>query len=173
MLEKKSRKLSYYLRHCQKPLYIDPVGGWAEVAVMLEALKIGRAELDEIVATDEKQRYLYDPTGTKIRAQQGHSIPGVELDMERPEPPEFLYHGTADRFLPAILAEGLKPMSRQWVHISSDVDTAVMVGKRHGDPVILKIRARALAEAGYALYRFGNGVWQTRFVPAAYMEVLE
>lgn len=166
--EKASKRLSYLLRHSRDPLYIDLNGGWASVSTMLQVLHLTRAELDEIVGTDAKERYSYDATGTKIRANQGHSIPGVELDMERPEPPEFLYHGTATRFLDSILREGLKPMSRQWVHLSPNFETAVNVGKRHGKPVVLVVRARAFVQDGYDLFRSANGVWQAKTVPPEY-----
>ena len=168
---KASRSLSYYLRHCMEPCYLDLNGGWAAVDTMLQLLNLTREELDEIVVTDEKGRYSYDESGTRIRANQGHSIPGVELVMDRPEPPEYLYHGTATRFLDVIMKEGLKPMSRQWVHISPDYETAVKVGMRHGKPVILEIRARRFVEDGYELFRSDNGVWQAKAVPTAYFTV--
>ena len=144
-LKRISVKLAWMLRHCQTPRYIDLNGGWADVDVIIKALKerypdFDRKTLELIVAQDEKGRYSFDETGTKIRANQGHSIPGVVIEMESPEPPEFLYHGTAERFLDAILKEGLKPMTRQFVHISPDYETAVKVGRRHGKPVILKIQ---------------------------------
>ena len=122
---------------------------------------------------DSKGRYSFDESGTKIRANQGHSIPGVVIEMESPEPPEFLYHGTAERFLDTILKEGLKPMTRQFVHISPDYETAVKVGRRHGKPVILKIRARDFKNDGNKqLYRSSNGVWQAKAVPPEYFKIV-
>lgn len=168
---KAGKRLSYYLRHCKEPRYVDLDGGWAEVETMLGLLGLSRRELDEIVASDEKGRFSYDETGTRIRANQGHSIPGVDLHMDRPEPPEYLYHGTATRFLDAILREGLKPMSRQWVHISPDAETAVKVGRRHGTPVVLLVMARQFAADGHELYRSDNGVWQAREVPPEYLSL--
>ena len=172
-LMRASKRLSFYLRHCKEPLYIDLNGGWASVETMLQLLHLTREQLDEIVATDAKGRYSYDLAGTRIRANQGHSIDGVELHMESPEPPEYLYHGTATRFLDSILREGLKPMNRQWVHISPDFETAVMMGKRHGQPVILQIRARQFVADGHELFRSDNGVWQAKAVPTGYFTVLE
>ena len=138
---------------------------------MLQKLNLTREELDTIVAEDAKKRYSYDASRTRIRANQGHSIVGVELDMESPEPPEYLYHGTASRFLDDIMRDGLKPMSRQWVHISPDFETAVKVGKRHGKPVVLVIRAKQFVADGNELYRSENGVWQARFVAPEYFSV--
>lgn len=169
---KVSRKLSFLLRHSTDPLYIDLEGGWAKVNDILKVLGISRKELDEIVAEDEKGRYSYDSTGTRIRANQGHSISGVVVDMVQPEPPEFLYHGTATRFLDGIMKEGLKPMSRQWVHLSFDYETAVNVGKRHGGvPVVLVIHAQEFVRSGHELYRSTNGVWQAKVVPPEYFKV--
>lgn len=175
-LEKISIELAYMLRHSRDPVYVCLDDGWASVDDIIEALRrkypqMDRRLLDEIVSSDAKGRYSYDATGTKIRANQGHSIPGVRIQMSAPEPPEFLYHGTATRFLPAILKEGLKPMSRQFVHISPDFETAVKVGKRHGNPVVLVIRAADLVSDGYRLLLSANGVWQAEEVPPEYFTV--
>ena len=175
-LEKISVQLSYLLRHSKEPIYITLDGGWASVETILEVLRqrypqVNRQILDEIVAADQKGRYSYDETGTKIRANQGHSIPGVRVEMTKSVPPEHLYHGTATRFLPAILKEGLKPMTRQFVHISPDYDTAVKVGKRHGKPVVLVIRAADFVADGHELFLSANGVWQAKEVPKEYFTV--
>lgn len=177
-LKRISVKMSWMLRHCQTPQYIGLDGGWADVRTILSALKERFPEvtlntLRQIVAEDEKGRYSFDETGSKIRANQGHSIPGVVIEMEAPEPPEFLYHGTASRFLDSILRDGLKPMSRQFVHISPDYATAVKVGSRHGKPVVLKIRARDFVTDGNELHRSSNGVWQAKAVPPQYFSVCD
>lgn len=177
-MTKASKKLSFLLRHCKEPLYIDLNGGWAFVDEIIDVLRvkypdINREILDKIVDSDEKMRYSYDQTGRKIRANQGHSIPGVIVQMEQPEPPEFLYHGTATRFLDSIMKEGLKPMSRQWVHISPDEQTAVKVGQRHGNPVVLRIYARKFVQDGHKLYLSSNGVWQAKSVPVKYLEIYD
>ena len=171
-LMKASKKLSFLLRHCRDPLYIDLQGGWCSVNDIISVLHLSRAELDEIVATDSKGRYSFDATGTKIRANQGHSIPDVVVDMETPTPPELLYHGTATRFLDGIFHDGLKPMSRQWVHISSDIETAIKVGERHGTPVVLVIRAREFVADGNELFCSANGIWQAKAVLPKYFDVL-
>ena len=165
------------LRHSRDPMYVTMDGGWADVDTILEVLKetysdINRDYLEQIVAIDKKGRYSFDAEGRRIRANQGHSIPGVNVDMLQVEPPEFLYHGTAARFLSSIMQEGLKPMSRQFVHISSDRETAVTVGKRHGNPVVLRVRAGDMAKDGYLFYRSFNGVWQTKEIPPEYLSVI-
>ena len=177
-LEKVSVRLAWLLRHCREPLYVSEEGGWAEVEVILEALRkqypeVNREILERIVAMDKKQRYAFDETGRRIRASQGHSIPGVRLQMAAPPPPEYLYHGTAERFLPAILAEGLKPMTRQMVHLSAVYETAVAVGSRHGKPVVLTVRAADFVADGHELYLSDNGVWQAVAVPPEYFLPLQ
>lgn len=174
--QRASKRLAFLLRHSRD--FIDLNGGWADVEVILKELRrkypgIDRSDLEGIVASDQKGRYCFDPTGQRIRANQGHSVPGVVIEMERPQPPEFLYHGTATRFLDAILREGLRPMSRQYVHISPDVETAVHVGRRHGIPVILRFRAGDFVRDGHPLMRSANGVWQAEFIPPEYLSVLE
>lgn len=177
-LEKIGMRLSYLLRHCTKPLYVDLNGGWADVEQIIAVLGkktpgMNRAVLDAVVASDNKGRFSYDETGTRIRANQGHSIPGIFVEMQAAQPPEYLYHGTSDRFLSSILAQGLKPMNRQFVHLSSDVDTAVRVGARHGgNTVVLLVQAKALADAGAAFLLSANGVWQVKAVPPDYLEIL-
>jgi putative RNA 2'-phosphotransferase len=128
-------------------------------------LALTREELDEIVARNDKRRFAYDESGRLIRANQGHSVP-VELDLPVPEPPETLYHGTVARFLPAIPRDGLRPMTRHDVHLSATRETAVRVGGRWGEPVVLEVAARAMARAGHEFRLSANGVWLTSEVPA-------
>lgn len=169
---KTSKRLSYLLRHSQEPLYISLEGGWASVSAILNALHISKSELEQIVAEDEKMRYSFDKSGAKIRANQGHSIPGVQIEFASPEPPEFLYHGTATRFLESIMKDGLRPMTRQWVHISPDYDAAVKVGKRHGKPIVLRIKAKEYVTAGNELYLSDNGVWLAKAVPPKFFDLV-
>jgi putative RNA 2'-phosphotransferase len=160
-----SKRLSLYLRHQPEKigLKLDPAG-WADVEDILAALHITRAELVEVVATNDKQRFAFNDDGSKIRASQGHSIP-VELELPRQTPPAVLYHGTVGRFLDAILREGLRPMDRQHVHLSATVDTAHKVGARRGTPVILTVDAAAMDAEGAPFWLSANGVWLTDHVP--------
>lgn len=130
--------------------------------------KIDRDMLDEIVRTDEKQRYSYNEDHTLIRANQGHSIP-ADVELEEVEPPEFLYHGTGEKFTASIDKQGLIPKSRLYVHLSPDEETAVKVGRRHGKPVIYLVRAENMKRDGYAFYRSVNGAWLTKEVPVKYL----
>jgi putative RNA 2'-phosphotransferase len=124
--------------------------------------------LKEVVETNNKKRFAFNADCTKIRANQGHS---VAVDVELPEavPPEYLYHGTAERFLEAIKQEGLVPKSRLHVHLSADTETARNVGGRHGKPIILTVKAGEMHEAGYRFCLSANGVWLTESVLVRYI----
>ncbi len=174
MDEKKRKRTSKYLslllRHRPEEagLTLDE-HGWAEVDLLLKNVGIGMEELEEIVAGDEKRRYSFSEDRTLIRANQGHSVP-VDLELEAREPPEFLYHGTVGQFLDSIRKEGLQRQSRQYVHLSPDVETAVKVGRRRGKPVILQVAAGRMYRDGYAFFLSVNGVWLTREVPPQYLK---
>lgn len=165
-----SRFLSMVLRHRPESIGIVPdEAGWVDVDTLLAACaakgrRLSRADLDHVVATNNKKRFAYSEDGRRIRASQGHSIP-VELGLPAAAPPDLLYHGTARATLPVILREGLKPMSRQDVHLSADVATAVRVGARHGRPVVLEVDAAGLAATGHTFRVSANGVWLTDRVP--------
>lgn len=167
-----SKKLSYLLRHCTNPLYIDLDGGWADTKQICEVLNIPVTRLIHIVVTDNKQRYSLCNNATLIRANQGHSIEGVKLDfieLQYNEIPDLLYHGTAERFVNSILKDGLLPMSRQFVHLSYDKDTAYKVGERHGKPFVFRIDAKKFARDGNRLYLSENGVFLARRIPREYI----
>jgi putative RNA 2'-phosphotransferase len=173
-LKSQSKFLSYVLRHAPDSIGLTlDEGGWVDVAVLLEKAAaagkpIARAVLEEIVTTSDKKRFTLSEDGTRIRAAQGHSVE-VALGLERVVPPETLYHGTATRFLESIRAEGLKPGSRQQVHLSADEVIAHAVGTRHGKPAILRVAAGDMHRAGHAFYRADNGVWLTDAVPPQFL----
>ncbi|WP_243425824.1 RNA 2'-phosphotransferase [Flavonifractor plautii] len=172
-----SKYMSLILRH--KPqvigIHLD-AHGWADVNALLAGISrkypINRDILDEIVSRDEKQRYSFSEDGTKIWANQGHSIQ-VDVELTLTEPPEMLYHGTAQRFAASIEAQGLLPQSRLYVHLSPDQETAEKVGRRHGEPAIYLVDAGQMHRDGYRFYLFANGVWLTKVVPAPYLKRLE
>ena len=171
-----SRTLAFLLRHSRQ--YIDLNGGWAPVDAILARMAeqfpgFSGEDLAEIVARDAKQRYAFDETKRKIRANQGHSVPGVVIEMERPQPPEILYHGTSHRFLESILREGIRPMERRYVHLSTDEKTAKTVGGRHGAPVVLTVEAGRFVRDGHLLLRSANGVWQAEQIPVEYLRCKE
>ena len=126
------------------------------------------AALELIVAEDEKQRYSFNEDKTLIRANQGHSIP-VDVELDEKEPPEVLYHGTGEKYVPSIDRQGLIPKSRLYVHLSRDEETAVKVGTRHGKPVIYKVKSGEMYRDGYKFFCSANGVWLTKEVPVKYL----
>jgi len=125
-------------------------------------------ELEEIVRTDSKQRYSFNEDHTLIRANQGHSI-SVDVELEEKVPPEILWHGTGEKYVSSIDAQGLIPKSRLYVHLSSDPETARKVGSRHGKPVIYMVDCAAMSADGYPFFLSANQVWLTKTVPAKYL----
>ena len=168
-LTKTSKYLSLILRHKPEAAGIKlDEHGWAKVSELLPAMKINMETLEEIVNTDEKQRYSFNDDKTLIRANQGHSI-DVDVELEEVEPPEYLYHGTGSKSVDSILKSGLNKMSRKYVHLSGDYNTAIKVGKRHGNPVVLTIKAKDMSKDGYKIFLSKNGVYLTDSVPVEYI----
>jgi putative RNA 2'-phosphotransferase len=171
---KTSKFLSLVLRHEPEAIGLElDVAGWVTVDKLLAALtrhgrQVSRAELEEVVETNEKKRFEFSDDGQRIRASQGHSVE-VELGYTPQEPPEFLYHGTATRFLGSIMVEGLQKGERHHVHLSAQTTTAHQVGTRHGKPVLLTIKARAMHEAGHPFFLSTNGVWLAESVPVEFI----
>ena len=177
-LERLSKFISMILRH--KPQVIGITldeHGWADVNELIkginetgEEIEFSKDTLETIVKTEKKQRYSFSQDRTLIRANQGHSIP-VDVELEKKEPPKVLYHGTGVKSVKAIQEKGLLPMERLYVHLSTDVETATNVGKRHGTPVIFKVNAEQMQKDGYDFFQSVNGVWLTKEVPAKYLEL--
>lgn len=172
-----SKTLARVLRHAPHEFGLDLApGGWVPVDALLSALRERGTRLDldglrALVRDDDKERYTLDETRGLIRANQGHSVP-VDLQLEAAEPPDLLYHGTPGRSVEVILQGGLSRMRRHHVHLSADVPTAVRVGTRRGEAVVLVVAARAMREAGFVFFRSSNGVWLVDEVPARFLSVL-
>jgi putative RNA 2'-phosphotransferase len=171
---KASKFLSLILRH--KPeeigLRLD-ANGWAEVEELLrlanaKGKRLTREIVDTAVAQNDKKRFALSEDGKRIRANQGHSVE-IDLGLTPSAPPEFLFHGTATRFLDSIRSAGLHSGNRQHVHLSRDEDTAVKVGQRHGKPVVLVVLAGAMAAANHSFFLSENGVWLTEKVPVEFL----
>lgn len=171
-----SKSVSYALRHRPDEfgLKLD-AEGWVDIETLTKAVSgnlhfaIGREDLEDIIAASEKKRFEIE--GDRIRATYGHSFEG-KIEFNPVEPPEVLYHGTSERAWEAIKQEGLKPMNRQYVHLSSDVQTARKVGLRHDSrPVILVVDARQMYADGWKFYHSGNdGTWMCEHVPKQYIK---
>lgn len=169
-----SKFLSLVLRHQPEKigLRLDK-SGWASVDRLIEAarengIEFTLEELQYVVANNDKKRFAFSPDGLLIRASQGHSIE-IELGYEPVEPPEVLYHGTAESFLTSIRERGLIKGKRHHVHLSADVETAMKVGRRHGKPIALRVEARQMRREGLVFYLSENGVWLTEHVPVQYL----
>jgi len=170
-----SKFLSLVLRH--EPTAIGIAldhAGWVDVDVLLAAANrhgntLTRELLDEIVFSNDKQRFAYSDDGRRIRANQGHSV-DIDLELVPCVPPAQLYHGTATRFLTSIQAQGLRAMQRHHVHLSANMDVAHRVGSRHGQPVVLVVDALSMHGDGLLFYQSANGVWLTDSVPVQYLK---
>ena len=172
-----SKYLSLVLRHnpAATGITLDEEG-WVDVEDLLagaarHARSFTRAELEEVVQKNDKQRFAFSLDAKRIRANQGHSI-SVDLGLTPETPPEELYHGTVERFLSSIMANGLDKRSRHHVHLSSEVATATRVGGRRGKAIVLKIAAANMHSAGFHFYCSANGVWLTERVPPEYISAL-
>ena len=168
-----SKFISLILRHKPETIGISlDEHGWANVDELIAGIakthEINMDILEEIVDTDEKQRYSFNEDKTLIRANQGHSIP-VDVELDEVEPPVKLWHGTGEKYVSSIDEQGLIPMSRLYVHMSKDEETAAKVGKRHGKSVLYIVKANEMYKDGYKFYLSKNGVWLTKKVPVKYL----
>lgn len=162
---KNSKFLSLVLRHKPEKIEIElDENGWANVKELLKKTGFDFETLEEIVLTNDKQRFSFNEDKTKVRANQGHSI-DIDLQLKPTKPPDILYHGTIKRFLNSIMHEGLKKGSRQFVHLSMDSETARKVGSRRGKSIILMVNSRMMHEQGYKFFISENNVWLTDNVP--------
>ncbi|MFJ2824899.1 RNA 2'-phosphotransferase [Streptomyces toxytricini] len=171
---KVSKYMSKHLRHQPERIGLRlDAQGWVEIDDLLAAaaahgFPVTRAELDHVVAANDKQRFAVD--GTRIRANQGHTVP-VDLALPEAEPPAHLYHGTVAAALDAIRAEGLRPMARHHVHLSPDRETATRVGARRGRPVVIGVDAAAMRATGHVFRISANGVWLVDAVPPQFLRL--
>ena len=173
-----SKKLSHALRHDpdRYGLILDKQG-WVELSDLIAVLRkertqwaaIEQSDIEAMMAAASKQRYQI--TGSRIRAQYGHSI-ATRIEKQITPPPEILYHGTSPRAATAIIREGLRPMRRQYVHLSADQATAIIVGSRHAKPPVLLIidAAKAFA-AGVNFYTEPNGIWLADEISAEFIKI--
>ena len=170
-----SRFISLILRHKPETIGITlDEHGWADVRELIDGINrsgghdLNMDSLEEIVRSDEKQRYSFNEDHTLIRANQGHSIP-VDVELEKKTPPDILWHGTGEKYVSSIDVQGLIPKSRLYVHLSTDLETARKVGSRHGKPVIYEIDCKKMSDDGYSFFESANHVWLTKEVPVRYL----
>ncbi len=171
-----SKYLSKHLRHTPERIGLTlESGGWVEINRLLEACQqdqfsLSLAELEAVVANNDKKRFSFNETRTKMRANQGHSIP-IELQLVPVQPPSILYHGTHQNAVESILKNGLLKQSRHHVHLSRDIPTAIQVGQRRGKAVVIAVDAQKMSVEGYTFYCADNGVWLVDAVPAEYLKI--
>ena len=170
-IKKLSKFLSLILRHKPETIGIKlDKNGWANVSEILRGMKIDFATLEKVVTENDKQRFSFNDDKTKIRANQGHSVK-VDVELVEKIPPEILYHGTIEKNLKSIVAQGLLKMNRLHVHLSADIETAKKVAsRRSGNAVIFEIAARQMYNDGYKFFQSANGVWLTGKVPPKYLK---
>ncbi len=180
--EDMSKFLSFILRH--HPEYLDlkmDKAGWVSVDELIEKVNNDRdvkftlEHLQELVETNNKQRFALEERrdGLFIRANQGHSIKGLNMGYKPVEPPDILYHGTGQKFVSGIQKKGLLAKSRQYVHLSTSIEVATSVGERHGNPVIFEVDAKKMYKDGIEFFCSENGVWLTETVHKKYLKVLK
>ena len=169
-----SKFMSLVLRHQPQEIgLILDENGWADVIELIQksakkGVKFSIEDLEIVVETNDKKRFAFNENKTRIRANQGHSVE-IDLALKPIIPPEFLYHGTAEKSLNAIFEHGIQKMNRQHVHLSQDKETAIKVGSRHGKPVILTILSEQMYQDGNLFYQSDNGVWLTDFIDVKYI----
>lgn len=162
----KSIELAFLLRHDKS--YSFDKHGWREVEDLIKNHGYTISMLDDIVENNNKKRYEYSPDKKFIRARQGHSVQ-VDVELDEKIPPKILYHGTSESTVPNIMKEGIKKQSRLYVHLSTDKDTAVNVGSRHGKVHVLGIDSKRMSEDGVKFYLSRNNVWLTDYVDPKYL----
>ena len=171
-----SKFLSLILRHKPETIGITlDEHGWASVDELIRGIKNTGMEIDiprleRIVRENDKKRFSFNNDGSRIRANQGHSI-AVDVELEEQAPPEILYHGTVERHASSIEEKGRLRGNRLYVHLSSDVETARKVAsRRKGSSIIYEVSAGRMYRDGHVFYRSVNGVWLTEVVPREYLQ---
>lgn len=172
-----SKFLSLVLRHKPETIELSLNGqGWALTYELISKInQYGRGihidfnTLEYIVEHNDKQRFRFNEDKSLIKANQGHSLKEIEHDFTKEHPPFLLFHGTAKRHISSIQKDGLIPMNRHHVHLTSDFDLAYKNGKRHGDPIVLTILAEAMYEDGIEFFLSKNDVWLVTHVAFKYI----
>jgi putative RNA 2'-phosphotransferase len=173
-----SKFLSLVLRHEPEAIGLTlDANGWADIEELMrlanaKGKRLTRELIEQVVADNDKQRFIISDDGKRMRANQGHSV-NIDLALEPQVPPDILYHGTATRFVESVRQQGLSHRERQHVHLSLERATALNVGTRHGKPIILEVAAKRMHEAGFVFYISANDVWLTDNVPASYITIPE
>ncbi len=176
-LKQLSKSLAWLLRHAaqQEGLLPDPQG-WVLLDDVLPLLAaqcpgVTREAVQAVVSTVDPHKQRFSLEGGWIRANYGHSLPERICHPEA-SPPPTLYHGTHRSALEAILREGLRPMQRQYVHLTTDPVLARQVGSRQGPPVVLAADTAAARAAGVVFFRANPVFWLAQNLPGQCLRTL-
>jgi putative RNA 2'-phosphotransferase len=174
---KLSKEVSYTLRHAPWEYELELNDeGWVEIDQLLSALRLNKQWesidiYDLFTMIEESDKKRHEILDGRIRALYGHSVPKKILKKVG-IPPLILYHGTARYLVEQIISEGLQPKGRQYVHLSTDYDTAYIVGKRKDiNPVMLKVQAKKASSEGIKFYQGNNAVWLADYIPPKFISV--
>jgi len=167
-----SRTLAHALRHEPWRYELELDGeGWTPIEAVVATLRSKRPDWQHLTAADladaigGSTKRRYEMAGGRIRALYGHSTP-VKLARTPQSPPGWLYHGTSPHALDAIRQSGLKPMTRQHVHLSYRRADAYQAGRRkHPKPVVLLVRAAEAAAAEVSFYLVNEALWLADRIP--------
>lgn len=175
--EELSKEISYALRHAPWEYGIElDQEGWVEIACLLEGMRKSKKwkqlemnDIEKMIETSSKKRHEINQNS--IRAFYGHSVPKKIIKKEM-IPPVFLYHGTTHEAISSILEEGLEAKSRQYVHLSQDIETAIKVGERRDKtPIILVINSEQASKDGIKFYPGNEKIWLSEKIPSNYIHI--
>jgi putative RNA 2'-phosphotransferase len=172
-----SKMLSLILRHKPKDfgVVLDPEG-FASLDEVVRALRVSIADASEadvraVVATLEPDKARFALTDQDIRANYGHSLSDRIVQIQA-MPPDILLHGTSEGSVAAIRRDGIRPMRRQYVHLTTHRDLASRVGARHGSVCVLEVEAIAAHRGGLSFYRANDAFWLADFIPPEFIRSL-
>ena len=177
--ESHGRLLTLILRHIPSKAHVEVDDeGWCDIAALIVGLnnqpnrKMTPEIIREICFRDDGCRFQLNHDETKIRCVQGHSLPHVKINFLPTKPSVDIYHGTSESHLAEINRTGeISRMSRNFVHLTSDINKAIMAGKRHGESVMLQIDTESMIRDGRCLFISKNGVYLSSNIPSMYFRV--
>lgn len=169
-IEAQSRKLAYILRHDKEAATEMEIGGWLPISYLVKKKGLSVEEINMLINSDDKGRFELSKSSKMVRALYGHSV-NIELNPTLAEPPGFLWHGSVRTALSDITDSGIRPRSRQFVHLTNDLESATETGARHGEPASILVVAGKMYKDGYKFYRVTDSIWLTKHVPCKYIVI--
>lgn len=165
-LKKVSIYLSLVLKY--KPEYagvtLDEYG-WTNVSDLIQGVSkkypIDIDILEEIVYTDNRQRYQFNHNHTRIRATR--RTLNSKTDLVRSKPPENLYFVASKKQIDAIDRDGLMPKESRYVRLTDNI-------KPNKTAFAYRISSGLMHNASFIFYRSNNGDWLTERIPRGFIE---